>query len=602
MSLDAKVIENRCAGARPKVLLLGPLADANAASQTLEWAGFEVAVGGFGRPYRVEKNDGYAPVISNGEIPLDCAEADVVVVDLAPEDILPAPIGEKHVSNGADDWWASCQSGLVDPRPRLMFEHRQEFDKVCASGGVFLVFAGAKVQQDLVCGTSWTVNRERGAAAIPADGWSFLTVLGYLKVVRDFGKKIAVCSGQSARLLSLSRLLGRHIAQGGATFLCTIDPDRELSGEWTRLAENRYGNAVAGVLTLGQGQVIILPHLKDKVGFLSELLTDVLPDLSPHLFPNIEKAGWTSRPEYELPQVLVVKSKIEQLNREFDGRKARLESSIEEIRDELGYQHDLITGTGDKLVKAVEQALNIIGFRAIVNIDEENAARGSSEEKREDLQIRDVSPLALVEVKGISGSQVKEADSIQVWKYVAPRMRELQRTDIHGLSIINQQRHLPPLERNNSSLFSEDVLVNAEDQGFGLMTTWDLFRLVRSYLKNGWAHDAVRPLFYANGRVSPVPAHYQLIGVVREKWPKVGAVGVSVDSGSIRVGDRVAFELPVEYEEQEVISLQVEKQAVDEVGPGTLAGIQAGLLSSLSKGARVYRVGCLPVSSQPAGR
>lgn len=54
----------------------------------------------------------------------------------------------------------------------------------------------------------------------------------------------------------------------------------------------------------------------------------------------------------------------------------------------------------------------------------------------------------LVEVKGINGMP-KEADSLQVAKYLTPRMREWGRTDIRGLAIVNHQRHLPALVSPN---------------------------------------------------------------------------------------------------------------------------------------------------------
>lgn len=58
----------------------------------------------------------------------------------------------------------------------------------------------------------------------------------------------------------------------------------------------------------------------------------------------------------------------------------------------------------------------------------------------------------LVEIKGIRGKP-KEANSLQVTKYLAPRMREWGRTDLHGLTIINHQRNLPGLEREHDHVF-----------------------------------------------------------------------------------------------------------------------------------------------------
>lgn len=93
--------------------------------------------------------------------------------------------------------------------------------------------------------------------------------------------------------------------------------------------------------------------------------------------------------------------------------------------------------------------------------------------KREDLQVQGSSPTLLIEIKGIAGLP-SEHDA----------MREWQRTDVAGLSIINDQRHLPGLQRKGEP-FTDDVLTKANEQRFGLLTTWDLFRLLRSFIKLG---------------------------------------------------------------------------------------------------------------------
>lgn len=50
-------------------------------------------------------------------------------------------------------------------------------------------------------------------------------------------------------------------------------------------------------------------------------------------------------------------------------------------------------------------------------------------------------------------------------------MREWNRTNIHGLTIINHQRNLPALDREHTRIFQNDVLTNADEQDFTLLTT-----------------------------------------------------------------------------------------------------------------------------------
>jgi hypothetical protein len=261
----------------------------------------------------------------------------------------------------------------------------------------------------------------------------------------------------------------------------------------------------------------------------------VLPDLSPHLFPHAEGARWVQRPEYELPEALELWNQIQRIQEAARQKVAELETAIAESRAGMGYLHDLIRGKDRPLVSAVKKTLETLGFQRVVDVDDELEKAGDAGTKREDLQIHDDSPTLLVEVKGIAGLP-RDSEALQVWKYVAPRMKEWKRTDIQGLAIINHQRNLPALDRDNKPPFREDVLTNAQEQEFGLLTTWDLFRLARSYLRNGWKHEHIKDLFYQSGRSEPIPRHYAFIGVVEHFWEKVSAVGVRIKTSVLRQG------------------------------------------------------------------
>jgi len=170
-------------------------------------------------------------------------------------------------------------------------------------------------------------------------------------------------------------------------------------------------------------------------------------------------------------------------------------------------------------------------------------------------------------------------------------MREWKHTDIQGLAIINHQRNLPALDRDNNLPFRKDILTNAEEHQFGLITTWDLYRLIRSYIKLGWKHEHIKSLFYQVGRISPVPNHYEYIGTIEHFWPKASVVGVNIEEHELSIGDTIAFEFPIEFEEQKIRSLQVDKATVEKSNVGDLAGIQTHLTKEQArKKIRVYRI------------
>jgi hypothetical protein len=561
---------------QPKILLI----DMDRETETvLKSAGYNVSVGSFGNPYKVHQNDSFFPVIANGSLPKNTSEQEIIVIDLAPYEILENPIGEKHVSMGEKDWWASCSIGFIDPRPRLMAEYQEDFDRILEYGGVFVIFATPRFYQI----TKWAYQDYFGNLKddirIKHDNWSFLSAFKYLGINKSHGEEIS-STAEAASLLS------EQINQ--AEYHCTFKPNN-LGDNWLTLAENKFAEPISGSIRFSKGKIFIFPHFQDKSRFIVEFFNDFLPQLSPHLFPNLERGRWIESPEYEIPQVIKLKKQIQEIEEEAQRKISECKNAIEKQRFENAYLYDLIRETGTPLVNAVKKTLAVLGFQSIIDADEEIEKLGNIVPKREDLQVKDNSPILLIEVKGISGLPRDEA--LQAWKYLVPRMQEWNRTDIQTLSIINHQRNLPPLERENNNPFREDNILNAQEHGFGLLTTWDLYRLTRSYTHNGWKHEYIKPLFYEKGRIEPLPKHYQFIGSVQRFIPEISVVGIQIETGNLSIDDRIAFELTVEFEEQVVESLQFKNQSVVQAEIGMLVGITTKLTKEqLKKGVRVFRL------------
>ena len=537
-----------------------------------------MSVGTFGRPYEVA-GAGFARVTLDFSVP-GIREQDVVVVDLAS----PARIGRPEVTKaslGEPHWWMKPRSRVIDPRPLAMHEIREYADRIYAHGGIFVIFGTSK----FACEYLWAAV-EHGAlnskgSAVSTNNWSLLSALNEVGVQFDLGSEVNSVGGDGP----LHDLM--HRFQSEMSFSYTMAPVYPRDREWLTLATNKYGQAVACAIRPQdtKGMILIFPEVVDQSAFLKSLFQEVLPELSPQLFPESTSGLWLRGPDYELHHVLELSREIMSVKEAAHRKIVDLHAAIEAERVQNGFMHDLLTGTGDTLVLAVKRALETLGFSSVINSDLDLQP---GQRRREDLQIHDSSPILLLESKGIAGLP-KEEDSIQVFKYIAPRMREWNRSDVKGLAVINHQRNVPALGRNPLP-FSEDVLTNALDQGFGLMTTWDLFRLLRSFLKLSWSSENVKPLFYQSGSILPIPANYELAGTVERYAEKLGVVSIRLSSG-IRVGDTLAYELPIEFEEEIVGSLEIDNSAVEAAAVGALAGMKTRLLREQArKGTRVFRI------------
>jgi hypothetical protein len=561
---------------RPKILLLDTPAPV---LPTLRDAGFNAVNGTMGMPYAVKKGGGFQQLCGKFSAP-NYTEQEVVVVDLAYDQVAEGPSSGPERPASEVDLWGKCDKGVLDPRVRSAVNLSGSFDRVLNGGGVFVVFANRKLGIETVTARENRFQELCDSEAFPYDAWDLLTELRQIEVKSDHGREIRPAPEKSP----LGSLLNRHL--DGAHFTCTLKQSLPIGPPWQPLALNKYGDAVAlARFGPGNGWVILLPQLADKARFLLELLTTVLPEIAPHLFSAIEQGRWTTRPEYEVPKILDLKAQQVAIKERAKLEVGELEKAIQAERQAQQWMHDLLTGTDDCLVDGVKLALRCLGFAQIVDVDEQRDGEGKS--RREDLQIDDARPTLIVDIKGIGGCPGDD-DALQADKHATIRMREWNRIDIVGLSIINHQRHLPPLDRENAMPFRKELLDAAEEYKLGLMTSWDLYRLIRNSKKHGWRPDDVKPVFYKKGRIDPVPEHYQLLGKVAKVW--TGKFGIVMEAGTLSIGETISVEFPIEFEEVKVESIMVDKVPVE----SCKAGDQVGLLwptdkPKLREGLRVFR-------------
>ncbi len=572
---------------RPKVMLIDVPAAALAQVQA---AGYHVVIASLGTPLTVDASDRFLAVQANGRLP-GFAEQEVVVVQQRPPDARPGTPDDVPAVTDQTEIWSSTRDGVIDSRPWLAQYFSEDAQRILDHGGVFIFFCDPPRQSNLVSARSENVyGRVQVNADLPWTVWDLLPELNSFDHPFDHGEEITPTPP------GFLDVLAPHLAS--ATFNCTLDPGRRKD-RWVPIAHNKYGKVVAGVLGSEpreppdgngkRGYVVLLPQVQDIGACVLDLLDNVLPRLVPTLFPESERTAWLRSETYELPGVLGLQTEIERLRADAEEREAELRDAIERERERDGWTHTLLTGTDDELVDAVVSALGVLGLKDVRKIDDEEEERQSGR-RREDLQVWDASPLILGEVKGISNVP-KEASSLQVWKYLTPRMRKLDRLDIRGLAIINHQRGLPPLERENVHTFQQDVLDNAEEQGFGLLTTLDLFRLVRNKQRWGWPDETVIPLLYGNGRVLAIPVHYELVGAVTHFFEGPGAVIVEVTASGFSVKEDLAFVLPIDYVQERVESIQLDDAAVDSAAVGDVVGIKTGLTKTQARnGVAVYRL------------
>lgn len=550
---------------KPKILLVD-LPDS--VLDSVRSAGFNALAGTFGSPYKVELSDDYLPVIYKPDLP-NYSEQEIIIIDLTPPETLDNPEGEKMTSEGENDWWAKCSRSEIDPRPRVMSLVQNAFDRIFDHGGLFVIFAQPRLYQKFV----WAhvlrmleVDRE-----IHADNWAFLSILspGYFEIKPDSGEEVCVPEYDS----QLFRFLRRTVRN--ARYTATFNPTPRIEKNWIPILSNKFERCVGGLLVPedSKGRVLILPQISKKPEAIITLLREVLPDISPHLFPHIEGIRWVEREEYELDSVLGYKTEKIKVQQRAKRELEEIDTKISEERGELSFLHGIITKTGTDLVESVKSCLEFIGFKQVIDVDKQILKQGTKAPKQEDLQVHDKSPTLLIEIKGISGLP-HESDTIQVVKYVPRRMKGWHRVDVRGVSIINHQRNVPALERDNQNIFTEQQVEDAENHDITILTTWDLFLLIRGMMKWKWNPKTIQELFYKSGRMPRLPTIYTPIGKIVKYWDKIGVIEVQISENKLQKGERIGYVTPDGYLEEEALSLQVKNQDVEEGFLGQSVGIK----------------------------
>lgn len=281
------------------------------------------------------------------------------------------------------------------------------------------------------------------------------------------------------------------------------------------LMEAGPGRVVAFAHKRKNNHSLLFPRIKRKHEFMLDLFGTVLPTYFPRLFPYSTRFTWREDSHYRLPNEQALLTKRAQIQREYEAELREIDRRIEMNREEYSFLHDLITQSGDTLVKTVETYLDWLGFDHVVNVDETEP-----ELREEDLRIETERGLLVIEVQGIAGTST-DKDCSQISKIKYRRAEERERFDVFGLYLVNHQRFLPPENRANPP-FNDVQIQDATNDKRGLLTTYDLFKLYFN-ISNGYiSKEAARNALFEIGLVGFRPSWATEISGPRMKSTTMG--------------------------------------------------------------------------------
>lgn len=545
-------------------------------ANALKTAGYSVERGTFGTGYLTEPSGRWAPLSVNHSLPR-LIDMEVLFIGLGSRF---SRIEPPTYREGVHGTWQVASEGKIDPRPVAMSRSIEKIGTILELGGLVVV------QTD-----SPTLRRycfaKAGSHNTPVAEVSEHFLGNWKCVTLDL--EVAPADGAAITYIEhpLSLLLQKHAKDVQYTCVLQGRGSKASKESFAPLALDRLGRAIAGVATPegGKGTVVLVPRFGDFPGFCTSLMSGWAREACPHLFPGEGRnAAWLRDPNYEVAKITELRNETVKVRASAEAAVARIAQEIAEETERNEGHYQLLAGTGRPLVIAVKAALEQLGLEHVVDVDLENQASGENEDPREDLHVRDGTPAFVIDIKGIQGTPSDE-DSLQAQKHAMMRIFEWERTDVHSLSIINSQRSIPPHQRIEEP-FRPEIIKAAARGKLALMTSWELFLLVKNAAKFKWGPEDAKAMLQTVGRVPFLPHRYIEIGRVGHTW---GGAFQLVPSASVVAGTPLLIRVGQSLFRIDSARLEVGNAAVASVEPGQHAGVEfASARQHLREGCAVY--------------
>jgi hypothetical protein len=378
-----------------------------------------------------------------------------------------------------------------------------------------------------------------------------------------FGRKFKAPALES----SLTSLLFKYIA--GAEYHITfeqpmvwIENSKVPDTDFVPLALNDNNEIVSYIFKKGESLVLVFPQIANKGGFLLELFNTWLPETLPEIFPMSGQFGWLDDGSFNLPGELAIRDKRAKIETRYLADVAANEAAIEQLKVDYSFLRDMMSGTGQTLVIAIQQYLVWLGFVDVRSMDDE-----VPETLEEDIQVDCGDRILVIEVKGIGGTSTDKACS-QISKIKHRRCQQRGSFDVYGLYIVNHQRYLAPENRQNPPFTKEQVGDAVLDER-GLLTTYDLYKAYFLIEDGVLEKEFVRQRLFDYGVVSFFPKNLYALKVLQIIRNGTVAV-VRLDGVELKVGMRIYARKGGHYSIHEIQTIRCDDVEVSSVSDGEI--------------------------------
>ncbi|MCR4396050.1 MAG: hypothetical protein NUW07_04855, partial [Candidatus Saccharicenans sp.] len=235
------------------------------------------------------------------------------------------------------------------------------------------------------------------------------------------------------------------------------------------------------------GFIWLLPWFgQNNIKVVDFILKDVFP-LMEMKGKEVEQMDWIDKEEYLFPEIKELFLKKEEEKKKFEETIKQLDEQIRNLRETQQEAFNrLLKAEGPELKAAVLQAFKYLGWAKVVDVDQywKNVIR----DKEEDLWLIENNDLPvevclrkefliLVLIRS-SRNWATDDDCLILQRFKGRHMQEFDNTRMKAVLVGNYFNLVEAKLRNNP--FSQFQVEEAEKDGNGLLTTYELFLAVKA--------------------------------------------------------------------------------------------------------------------------
>ena len=527
----------------------------------LKKQGFNIEIGSLGSKVKVPNKKQYDEciVLPNAYFPTDLHEFDITILDLNNDKTIDYKQNEHYKNEYTGKSSIALHSAypetIFNPKPLGSHLLKNSLNKLGNKEHLIIIFSTENYDVEyqnleITKETNWIKDKFK------SNIYSFQDYVP-LSPPKN-GKEVIVCDNIDTKLKDfLSKYTNQM--QYNQTF------HTSSLNQCLPLIKNTNGDLVSIQINDDNKTYIYLPQFEEKAKFLNEFLSEIAPTLFPNLFPYATLHDWRNEKNYWLPNHEVLLQQKEDLISEYE---QKIENKIKEINNNLkeyNFLHKILTETGDELVVSIIEFLKWLGFENIVDMDKTKTEGVVFEE---DIQINLENGLLIIECKGIGGTS-KDSECSQISKIKHRRCKERNSFDVFALYIVNHQRHIAPLQRQNPP-FTENQIKDAIHDERGLLTTWQLFNLYVDIENGVITEEEARETLLKFGLVEFKPTNLIKIATSEKLYQNGTICSININNIELRIGDKLFIEKNNKFTTVIILEIQENKKSIESISNGQI--------------------------------